>query len=322
MKVGRVTLVDMRFGSHLYGTNTPESDTDHKGVFLPAWDEVLLQRAPKSESRHTGDDKSRNSPGDVDWEMYVLHYFVELACQGQTVALDMMHAPQEKCVVWSDAWADLVANRTRFYTRNLDAFVGYARKQAAKYGVKGSRLAEAEQMKRYLQGFDEELRLSEVWDGLPQGEHTRPAEPDPRGQRQFEVCGRKLGERAKISNALGMLHHFIERYGERARLAAENKGIDWKAVSHAMRAAYQVKELLTQGTITFPRPEAPYLLRVKGGGLDYLSEVGPTLEGLMDEVGALSEASEFPDKVDRRWWRQWLLGVMDRHMMEHYRARR
>ena len=321
MKVGRVTLVDMRFGSHLYGTSTPESDLDYKGVFLPAWDEVLLQRAPKSESRHTGSDHSKNTAADCDWEMYLLHYFVELACQGQTVALDMMHAPRETCVVWSDAWGDLVANRTRFYTRNLNAFVGYARKQAAKYGVKGSRLAEAEGLKRYLRGFDEDLRLSEVWDGLPQGEHTRPAEADPKGQRQFEVCGRKFGERARVGNALAMLTHFIEKYGERARLAAQNKGIDWKAVSHALRAAYQVKELLAEGTITFPRPEAPYLLQVKAGSLDYLKEVGPTLEGLMDEVGALSETSALPDKVDRGWWRAWLLLVMDGHMKEHYGAR-
>jgi len=320
MKIGRVTLVDMRFGSHLYGTNTPESDTDHKGVFLPAWDEVLLLRTPKSESRHTGDDKSKNSPGDMDWEMYALHYFIELACQGQTVALDMMHAPQEKCVLWSGVWGDLIANRQRFYTRNLDAFVGYARKQAAKYGVKGSRLAEAEGLRRYLRGFDEELRLSEVWDGLPQGEHTRPAEDDPKGQRQFEVCGRKFGERAKISNALSMLTHFIEEYGERARLAAQNKGVDWKAVSHALRAAFQVKQLLTEGTITFPRPEAAFLLGVKSGSLDYLKEVGPTLEGLMDEVAALSEASGLPEKVDRGWWRAWLLTVMDDHMRGHYRA--
>jgi len=37
--IGRITLVDMRLGSHLYGTATPESDTDHKAVFLPGWDE-------------------------------------------------------------------------------------------------------------------------------------------------------------------------------------------------------------------------------------------------------------------------------------------
>jgi predicted nucleotidyltransferase len=29
------TVVRMRFGSHLYGTSTPESDLDFKSVFLP-----------------------------------------------------------------------------------------------------------------------------------------------------------------------------------------------------------------------------------------------------------------------------------------------
>jgi hypothetical protein len=250
--------------------------------------------------------------------MYTLHYFGELACQGQTVALDMLHAPESHCVVWTDTWADLVANRERFYTKNLNAFVGYARKQAAKYGIKGSRLAEAQAMRDYLGNFYLDTRLCEVWDGLPVGEHTRPHAPDPRGFRQHKVCGRVFGERATVEHVLKMLDNFLLKYGERARLAAENKGIDWKAVSHALRAGYEVKELLTEGTITFPRPEAEFLMAVKAGGLHYLDEVGPKLEALMDEVEQFSRESPLPEKVDRSWWRDWLLTVMDTAFFTHY----
>lgn len=31
----------MVFGAHLYGTATPESDLDYKGIFLPAKEELL-----------------------------------------------------------------------------------------------------------------------------------------------------------------------------------------------------------------------------------------------------------------------------------------
>ncbi len=37
-------IVEMRFGSHLYGTATPQSDLDFKAVYLPAARDILLQR--------------------------------------------------------------------------------------------------------------------------------------------------------------------------------------------------------------------------------------------------------------------------------------
>jgi len=39
-------------------------------------------------------------------------------------------------------------------------------------------------------------------------------------------------------------------------------------------------------------------MKVKLGELDYVTEVQPVLEGLVDEVIALSEKSTYPDKVD------------------------
>lgn len=312
------TLVMMKFGSHLYGTDTPASDLDYKGVYLPALEQVLSLRIPKSEQWSSGKDHAKNTGGDMDVERYYAHYFIDLLCQGQTVALDMIHAPREHCEVWSDQWQDLVDNRRRFYTKNLKAFVGYARKQAAKYGIKGSRLAEAEQVLFVLAGADDECRLETVWDHLPLGEHTKMVDADPRGVAQYQVCGRIMGARAKVGNAKQMLAHFIAQYGQRAEQARRNEGIDWKAVSHALRAAYQVRELLMDGTISFPRPEAPFLCDVKAGKLDYLSVVGPALEARMEEVEALSEASTLPEQADRGWAKEWLMGIMDQYLCTFY----
>jgi hypothetical protein len=39
-------IVEMRFGSHLYGTATPQSDLDLKAVYLPDARDTLLQRVP------------------------------------------------------------------------------------------------------------------------------------------------------------------------------------------------------------------------------------------------------------------------------------
>jgi len=146
------TIVKLKFGSHLYGTNTPESDIDYKGVFLPTIDEIFLNRIPKSintNSKKSG-ATSKNTKDDIDCEIYSLHYFIQLACEGQTVALDMLYAPNNMIIEKSKVWDEIVKNRSKFNTKNLKAFVSYARKQAAKYSCRGSRLNTIEKILQIL----------------------------------------------------------------------------------------------------------------------------------------------------------------------------
>jgi predicted nucleotidyltransferase len=87
-------VVEIRFGSHLYGTDTPESDLDLKGVYLPEARDILLQRVtPSVAISRAKDDGERNRPGDVDREYYSLHRYLQLLAAGQTVAIDMLFAP-------------------------------------------------------------------------------------------------------------------------------------------------------------------------------------------------------------------------------------
>lgn len=266
------TLVEMVFGSHLYGTDSPTSDRDYKGVFMPTTEQILLQRVPHSINESTKRGDAKNTAEDTDRERYSLHYFLHLACEGETVALDMLHAPSSFWVESSEVWDELVRRRERFYTRSLKAFVGYARRQAAKYGVKGSRLSEAKRVIEFLSAQPASVRIGDVWDALPTGEHIHKASNDV--DQLYEVCGKKLTARGYCHHYVPMLQAFADRYGDRARQAEENKGVDWKAVSHAFRAAYQVKHILLHGGYTYPLPETEYLKSVKSGQLHFANEVG------------------------------------------------
>jgi hypothetical protein len=301
-------LVDMVFGSHLYGTNSETSDRDYKGVFMPTREQILLQRIPHSINESTKKGTEKNTAEDTDRERYSLHYFLHLACEGETVALDMLHAPQEFWLLSSRIWEDLVARRHMFYTRSLKAFVGYARRQAAKYGVKGSRLSEAKKVVEFLSSQPASLRIGDVWDFLPEGEHIRKTSNDV--DQLYEVCGKKLTAKGYCHHYVPMLQAFADRYGDRARQAEENKGVDWKAVSHAFRAAYQVKHILVDGGYTYPLPETEFIKRVKSGAMHFANEVGPQLDNLMEELEALSEASTLPTKVDRSYWDAWLVDTL------------
>lgn len=307
-------IVEMTFGSHLYETHTPTSDKDFKGVYMPTVEQMLLQRVPKSINSSTKKTKVegvRNGPEDVDTEFYSLHYFLHLACEGETVALDMLHASPKHWIESSSVWTELVLNRSRFYTKSLKSFVGYARRQAAKYGVKGSRLAEARLVLAELikqDKIDPHQRLREIWQKLPMGEHISVEVTDE--DVLYNVCGKRLSSKAYVGHYIPMLSKFVDEYGHRAQEAAENKGIDWKAVSHAFRAAYQVKHILLNGGYSYPLPETYMILAVKRGTLDWHSQVQPALEAIMDEVEALSKESTLPERVDRGYWDKWLFEVV------------
>jgi len=306
-------------GSHLYGLDTPNSDMDYKGIFIPDLNDLLLSRAPKEMSRSTGNNDSKNTSGDTDVSLFSLSYFIDMACKGETICIDMLHTPDEFLHVNSELWQFIRENRSKFYTKNMKAFLGYARKQAAKYGVKGSRMGALEEVHIFTMtnknlGDARLYRLDKVWDELPINEHCKFIEEKTHfndNQKFYEVLGSKYQDRMPLDLFIKSIREKWNSYGERARLAKENHGVDWKAVSHAIRASYQLQDIFSEGDIIFPftgrRKE--FLLDVKQGNLDFLTVVQPELEESIEEVELLSEKSRFPDKVDRTVWDEFVLDV-------------
>lgn len=295
-------ICEIVHGSHLYGLNTPDSDIDLKGVFLPNRKDILLQTAPKSNKFTTGNDLSKNGVNDQDVEFYSLHYFVQLALKGEMIAFDMLHAPVQSC---DSVWRALVQNREWFYNKNVKSYLGYCRKQAAKYGVKGSRLSE---LREVIEATERLIRLNpdlnhqklaEIVDYLPVGEYVYPSS-DEYGNRYYEVLGSKHQDTTKIEHFVKRINFVYNKYGDRAKKAEQNEGIDWKAVSHAYRAGYQLKQLFTEGTMTFPIPNRDEVLSIKLGEKDFNGYVKPKLEDLISEVEQMAIDSDLPSKPDRK----------------------
>lgn len=299
-------VVKMKFGAPLYGMGTGQSDQDFKGVFMPSGEQIRTGRIPKCRHFTTGDDHSKNRAGDIDEEIYSLHHFIRLAAQGQTVAMDMLHAPEPFWTDHTPLWRAIVAQRSRFYTKRLKAFAAYAQRQAAKYGIKGSRLYAAAQVLSVLRSKDPRHRLADVWPSLPCMAHCGASGTDPHGRRLYQVCGKSFQASVRVGYVIPILEKFYDQFGERARLAANNRNIDWKAVSHALRAAIQVREILTLGEIRYPLRDAPYLMQVKSGQLDFASQVAPALEALTDEIEQLLDQSDLPDQPDMAYWENFI----------------
>lgn len=305
------TLVEIKFGSHLYGTSTPASDVDYKSVFVPDADAILLQRI-----RATITDKrpkqpfEKNVAGEIDREAYALHRYLQLLSEGQTVALDILFAPRWAMTADPDPiWIEIWDNRAKLLSRRAASFISYCRTQANKYGIKGSRV---HAVREIVGWFDEAIavhghlaRLELAADTLStfivdrKLEHTavipiehpsRPGHPI----MHLECCARKAPFTTSLKDTRAIYVRLLEEYGARALQAERNENVDWKALSHAVRVGTESLELLATGHITFPLPNAAHVLKIKKGERTYV-DVAQEIEDLLIQIEAAEKISILPE---------------------------
>jgi len=316
-------LVRVAHGSHLYGTTTPTSDQDFKGVHLPSGRAILLGRGEQHINRSIvskGEGTDKNTADAIDDESYSVAKFFEMLTKGDTVATEVLFAP-----VPPDAdplWPVVQTIGRQLLNRQCKGFVGYCIRQAAKYGIKGSRMRAVKDVLDFISirrlGLTATAKLSAIEVDLRNWsagrEHVSWENiPNPNGTDNWHlnVCDRKMPMTVTINEAFKVWEKVWINYGERARAAMTNEGIDWKAVSHAVRVARQAIELLSTGTIAFPRPDAAELLEIKQGKRPY-DEVSKLLEQLVAEVAVAAEASSLPASSD--------LALMDETVINLYRT--
>ncbi len=304
-------ILELKFGSHLYGTSTPKSDLDFKGIYIPSAREIVLGtfNATVQVKRNKAHGE-RNTKDDVDREYVSLNRFMELLCEGQTMALDMLFAPKEMRtfedprLIW--IFDRIYDSRHEFVNKNVNAFVGYAKQQAARYGIKGSRMDALRRVLNLLSlypgrdklwSYEERiLELVATSKELVSLEKTPLIEvvdiKGPRGtpEKHLSVANRKIPFHATVQFARQVYQRVYDEYGARAVKVSLSGGRDYKALSHAIRVNAEAKELLETGHITFPRPEAELLLAVKNEQVPF-EKVSEIIEkGLADLMDAQPES--------------------------------
>ncbi len=311
-------VVKMLYGSHMYGTATPQSDLDYKAVFIPSAKDILMQRAKGSVGvsypKKLGE---RNEPGQVDIENFSLQRYLELVSQGQTIGIDMLFAPDSVIIESSPTWDFIRSNKDKLVTKRSAAFVGYCRHQANKYGIKGSRVAAS---RAAVELFEQEMKsrgaTAKVEDieaelrGLI-GDHTDVVEQQVNrdGDRGtfFVCCNRMVNFGASLKHGYEIYKRACDSYGKRALIAESNEGVDWKAMSHAVRVATEAVELLSTGKVTLPLPNAEYVRAVKLAQRPYI-EVAESIESLLADVEAAEESSSLPESADHQFIEEFVAG--------------
>lgn len=271
-------LLKTKFGSHIYGTNLPSSDIDYKSIYLPTAYTIFTQNVVDHYTNNTKEDsKSKNGPDDIDDEQFSLKRYLDLLCEGQTVALDMLFTPEEFYITSTPEWEYIKTYcKENLLHKGVSSFIGYTKAQAAKYGVKGFRVRALKDTLDWLSKHEDFKRLHETdYESFVLSQSNELVQmvtckgPNGIPAPHLQICNRKLPLHASVKYASEIFQKIYDEYGHRALLAEKNEGIDWKALMHAVRVACEAKELLLTGNITFPRPEKELLLKIRKGEMDY-----------------------------------------------------
>lgn len=307
------------FGSHLYGTATPTSDFDYKTIFIPGGRSILLGNYQEGVFEKTRTE-GRNTADDEDREYYSIKRFFKLLSEGQINCLEILFSTNPDNDL-HPVWREIYDEREKFFSKKSKAFIGYCRGQANNYNLKGERVASAEAALAWLRArsilFGSQSKLYEIGVEVFEAEHCEiqnlPINRD-KMLKHWSVCGRKMPFTITVKEALPILERLCSEYGQRTRGTISKKGIDWKAISHAVRIGEESIEFLTEQVITLPRPNRQWLLEIRNGeAKESFDEIGEYIQQLIDQVEYEASVSTLPDNPDTNFMEDFLA---EKHLEE------
>jgi hypothetical protein len=289
-------ILEVRVGSHLFGTDNEDSDLDLVGVYMP-WDDILFGVRSKNEvdlSVQVKDDTGRNLPESVDRKFHDIRKFFRLCIKGAPNILHVLMA-DERNIVYKDpfGFADrLMAKGPEFISLEAhERFLGYAKAQRHKMKIKPENYRQLEVGLEVLSCFQDHMVLADVVADSARWEKTGAFKDE--GQGKHVKCGDLSIERGTfVKKARKMIEHRLSRATNRAVLFTKY-GYDVKFASNLIQLLLELNELVETGWIEMPLTYAQDILDIKAGKypVEYIDEWS---EKLILEAEMLAQDSPLP----------------------------
>ena len=322
MKADKETeLFRVLTGSRLYGTFNENSDYDYKAVVLPNLDDLLLgkkvsNRKERPVGLKPGDKMLEN---EAETEYLPLQVFLDDFFSGQTYALEIVFALINGHAEFKEGRNSRFVTlkfkelADQFLTNNVKKMVGYAVAQSQLYGLKTERFTSlkkvVETLTEHVAFFGADIYLKDektLQENLLKLKHVKMVQiENAQGGSALapalDVVGKKFPLSNKVATMLYSLNGLLAGYGNRVA-AFEGEGVDWKALSHALRITEQVLELSREGRLVFPRPNAPYLAAAKSGQrpleevMNYLNEAFSQVDEAVEKSVLQSRTPELEER--------------------------
>ena len=280
----------------------------------------------------------------VDVKIFSLQKFIKLCSKADTNALDLLFSLDNDDVeqyVYSDTkinddgrtstsyipfWYVLYHKDKLINTDKLESPITYAFKQATKYSIKGERrqvmldLLKHVNTYLFLDTTPANVPLSKFMtdfiyeDGTPiinqyiDGKHVKIDVLDNKGKEEkyLYVCGVQHQFNLELKRFAQRLEEKINKEYTSQRTIDASDGNDWKALSHSIRILLEVKQLLEDGTITFPCIENRFLLRIKQGKIsrEVIDEFfNKELSNILEKV----QSNQLNWKYDEEFWNKFII---------------
>lgn len=258
-------------GSRLYGTNTPESDIDYRGVFLPTAEQIL---------GFNGIEQIETSV-PFDSVTYALKKFLTLAADCNPNIVELLFAPIEgpTCISVQPEWKEILDFRSSFISKKAKhTFSGYAFAQ----------LARMRTHHEYITG-------------------NIPRDVDPKDYGAYKAASGNWSWPSGVEqNAYSNAHNRWTNYQTWLRdrnpyrhELEEKYGYDTKHGMHLVRLISEGEELLGTKYITLPRPDAKFLLEVKNGLFTY-DQIVQYAEDGDKRLQEVHDKSDLPHSSDKK----------------------
>lgn len=287
-------ILEIKTGSNLYGLQTPDSDVDFGGIFMPdkeyvygfkTCEEVDLSFVSKL-------DNKKNDKDAVDRKLYDFRKYVKLAMQNNPNVMEFLFTPKDNIVFINDIGQRLLDNAHLFPHKGLkERFVGYAMSQKKKMIIKRDNFTSLEKATEFLNKVDPRLLLPQ----LMQYEEFRELftftnETD----EHYHVGDMHLAKNQTAKRAIQMIEERIGNKTNRKDLIRA-KGYDYKFGSHLIRLLIEGKELLETGKLVFPLQNKKEIMDIKLGKWE-LQDVLNYAEQIENEINQLHISSNLPTK--------------------------
>ena len=331
------TIFATRHGSHAYGTNTPTSDEDFKGVAIPPQKYFLgyLERFDQAEFKHQKDG--------CDAVIYDIRKFFKLAADCNPSIIEVLFTDESDHVVLTSAGRDLLDNRELFVSKKAKhTFSGYAVSQLKKikshyrwiknppkapptreeYGLPERTVIPADQLKAAQAMIRKQVEhwnvpIDELDDAARIAVQERFVESLALikiGNEDLErIAGKLLGFSDNFLELLDKERTYKNRQDEwrsyqtwletrnPARSELEKKyGYDTKHGMHLVRLITMGREILEGKGVIVKRPDAEDLLAIRNGAWTYeqlLEWSEKQLEDLEKLYHQLGKVPAAPDRV-------------------------
>lgn len=320
-------------GSNAYGTSTPESDIDTRGIYVPPL-EVLLNPFVNS------DMVSDNSQ---DIQIYALQKFIKMLCSANPNVLELLWTPEDCIIALHPAMQNgLIAHRNLFLTKKIKgSYCGYAYSQLKRIKghckwINNPQPKLPPSLRNYIKFYGENIntnisqeKLFELFSTctatkinehtyklytdnsgtlktgfVNTAEQTQPTYIDISLEKLNEINPKFLGVAAinleGYAQDMHRWHNYWEWKNNRNEKRAEIEavcGYDGKHAMHLLRLLRQCKEIFLHKEIYVRRPDAKELLEIRLGKRSYESVIAEA-DALESEINNLYEMSDLPDEVD------------------------